>query len=254
MSALRPLRRGVNLLGARYVSQSARVAANGSNILQRQLSSPLQGRSAAGIAPRFTAGPSVKSQNGGMRRHASSTASGPVKKTQLYDLHIARGAKMVPFAGYSMPLQYSDLSHVESHHWTREKASLFDVSHMVQHHLSGPGAMELLMKVTPSSLDKLKPNTSTLSCLLEEGTGGIIDDTVITRLDGDAFYFVTNAGRRTEDLAFLQAEIEAYRQTHGADSIKWEILNDRALVALQGPLAASHPLLRQLPLPAPYSA
>lgn len=177
--------------------------------------------------------------NSSSRRYASSTASGPVKKTQLYDLHIARGAKMVPFAGYSMPLQYSDLSHVESHHWTREKASVFDVSHMVQHHLSGPGAMELLMKVTPSSLDKLKPNSSTLSCLLEEGTGGIVDDTVITRLDGDAFYFVTNAGRRTEDLAFLQAEIEAYRQTHGADSIKWEILADRALVALQGPLAAS---------------
>ncbi|EAW22794.1 glycine decarboxylase subunit T [Aspergillus fischeri NRRL 181] len=240
MSALRPLQRGVNPLSARYISQSARVAANGSNILRRQLPSPLHGcSSAAGIAPRFTAGPSVHSQNGVTRRYASSTASGPVKKTQLYDLHIARGAKMVPFAGYSMPLQYSDLSHVESHHWTREKASVFDVSHMVQHHLSGPGAMELLMKVTPSSLDKLKPNSSTLSCLLEEGTGGIVDDTVITRLDGDAFYFVTNAGRRTEDLAFLQAEIEAYRQTHGADSIKWEILANRALVALQGPLAAS---------------
>jgi aminomethyltransferase len=53
-----------------------------------------------------------------------------LKKTQLYDLHVARGAKMVPFAGYDMPLQYSDLSHLESHHWTREKASLFDVSHM----------------------------------------------------------------------------------------------------------------------------
>ncbi|KAF4210321.1 hypothetical protein CNMCM8980_004341 [Aspergillus fumigatiaffinis] len=212
MSALRPLQRGVHLLGARYVSQSARVAANGTNILRRQLPSPLHGRSsAAGIAPRLTAGPLVNSQNAGTRRYASSSASGPVKKTQLYDLHIARGAKMVPFAGYSMPLQYSDLSHVESHHWTREKASLFDVSHMVQHHLSGPGAMELLMKVTPSSLDKLKPNSSTLSCLLEEGTGGIVDDTVITRLGGDAFYFVTNAGRRTEDLAFLQAEIEAAR-------------------------------------------
>ncbi|KAF7172230.1 hypothetical protein CNMCM5623_004444 [Aspergillus felis] len=131
MSALRPLRRGANLLSVRYVSQSARVAANGSNIIRRQLPSPLHGcASAAGIAPRFTAGPLVNSQNAGTRRYASSTASGPVKKTQLYDLHIARGAKMVPFAGYSMPLQYSDLSHVESHHWTREKASLFDVSHM----------------------------------------------------------------------------------------------------------------------------
>lgn len=94
------------------------------------------------------------------------------------------------------------------------------------------------MKVTPSSLDKLAPNTSTLSCLLEEGTGGIVDDTVITRRGEDTFYFVTNAGRRTEDLAFLQAEIDAYRAKNGADSIKWDILHDRALVALQGPLAA----------------
>lgn len=95
------------------------------------------------------------------------------------------------------------------------------------------------MKVTPSSLDKLTPNTSTLSCLLEVGTGGIIDDTVITRRGEDSFYFVTNAGRRTEDLVFLQAEIDVYRASHGADSIKWDILEDRALVALQGPQAAS---------------
>lgn len=95
------------------------------------------------------------------------------------------------------------------------------------------------MKVTPSSLDKLPANQSTLSCLLEEGTGGIVDDTVITRQGPDSFYFVTNAGRREEDLAFLEIEISAYRKAHGADSIKWDILEDRALVALQGPLAAS---------------
>ncbi|OKL59789.1 hypothetical protein UA08_04517 [Talaromyces atroroseus] len=146
---------------------------------------------------------------------------------------------MVPFAGFDMPLQYADLSHTESHHWTREKASLFDVSHMVQHRLTGPGALPLLMKVTPSSLDKLGNNQSTLSCLLEDGTGGIVDDTVITRQGPEAFYFVTNAGRREEDLVFLTAEIDAYRSEHGADSIKWEILSDRALIALQGPLAAS---------------
>lgn len=95
------------------------------------------------------------------------------------------------------------------------------------------------MKVTPSALDTLGNNQSTLSCLLEDGTGGIVDDTVITRLAAESFYFVTNAGRRDEDLVFLSAEIDAYRKEHGADSIKWEILSDRALVALQGPLAAS---------------
>lgn len=115
------------------------------------------------------------------------------------------------------------------------------ISCRVQHRLTGPGALPLLMKVTPSSLDKLANNTSTLSCLLEDGTGGIVDDTVITRQGPESFYFVTNAGRREEDLAFLSAEIDAYRAEHGGgvDTIKWEILSDRALIALQGPLAAS---------------
>ena len=65
-------------------------------------------------------------------RYASSSNSNStsLNRTQLYDLHLKYGAKMVPFAGFDMPLQYTDLSHTESHHWTREKASLFDVSHM----------------------------------------------------------------------------------------------------------------------------
>lgn len=95
------------------------------------------------------------------------------------------------------------------------------------------------MKVTPSSLDKLSENHSTLSCLLEDGTGGIVDDTVITRLGPDSFYFVTNAGRRQDDLAFLTKEIDEYKAQHGADSITWEVLDNRALLALQGPQAAS---------------
>lgn len=199
---------------------------------------------------------SSRTQKTPVRYASSASAAGPLKRTPLYDLHVARGAKMVPFAGFEMPLQYGDLSHIESHKWTREKASLFDVSHMyvprslvakigaerffrVQHRLTGPGALPLLMKVTPTALDALGANQSTLSCFLEAETGGIVDDTVITRQGPEAFYFVTNAGRRDADLAFLNAEIEAYRAAHGAESIKWEILEDRALVALQGPLAAS---------------
>ncbi|KAF5858654.1 Aminomethyltransferase, mitochondrial [Aspergillus alliaceus] len=238
MSTVRPLRRGINLLGSKSLSQSASITANGSTLLPRQLTAPLHRGLRAPTAARPFFRVSSLPALGGVRFASSPASSEPLRQTQLYDLHLARGAKMVPFAGFSMPLQYSDLSHVESHKWTREKASLFDVSHMVQHELSGPGALELLMKVTPSSLDKLGHNQSTLSCLLEEGTGGIIDDTVITRRTDDSFYFVTNAGRRDEDLAFLEAEISAYKQAHGADSIKWDILEDRALVALQGPQAA----------------
>ncbi|KAL4766218.1 glycine decarboxylase subunit T [Aspergillus foveolatus] len=238
MSALRPLRRGIHLLGARSVAQRASVGVNGTLTLPQlasphvrcALRSPASGRLIARNLP---------VANG--VRYASSAASlGSLRKTQLYDLHIAKGAKMVPFAGYSMPLQYSDLSHVESHKWTREKASLFDVSHMVQHRLSGPGALDLLMKVTPSSLDKLENNSSTLSCLLEPGTGGIVDDTVITRLSTNTFYFVTNAGRRDEDLAFFTAEIDAFKAAHGAGKeITWEILSGHSLIALQGPEAAA---------------
>jgi len=66
----------------------------------------------------------------GSRRSVTSQAETEIKKTPLYQLHVSKKAKFVPFGGYSMPLYYDDLSHVESHHWTREKASIFDVSHM----------------------------------------------------------------------------------------------------------------------------
>lgn len=95
------------------------------------------------------------------------------------------------------------------------------------------------MKITPSSPKSLKDNHSTLSCLLEEGTGGIIDDSVITRLGPESFYFVTNAGCRDQDLAFLSREIEAFKETHGDAHINWEVLDSRALLALQGPSSAS---------------
>lgn len=114
---------------------------------------------------------------------------------------------------------------------------------MVQHKLSGPLAEEFLMTITPSALDSLPKHTSTLSCLLDS-SGGIIDDTVITRLGRDSFYFVTNAGRRNEDLTFIQDQMDAFlsktKSTSDSSSekpITWHILNQHSLIALQGPLA-----------------
>lgn len=148
---------------------------------------------------------------------------------------------MVPFAGYSMPVQYSDLSVGESHAWTREKASLFDVGHMVQHHVSGPGATALLEKITPSSLSALPPSHSTLSCLLHPVTAGIVDDTVITRIGPETFYIVTNAACRDKDSAYLTEQIEAHK---GEGDVVWKVLDNWGLVALQGPLSA--PLLNNV--------
>ncbi|KAF2463382.1 glycine cleavage system T protein [Lindgomyces ingoldianus] len=169
-------------------------------------------------------------------RHASS-GSDPEKlaKTGLYDLHAANGAKFVPFGGYSMPVQYSGLSIIDSHNWTRDRASLFDVGHMVQHEFSGPGAEAFLQRITPSSLSSLPPYNSTLSTLLHRETGGIVDDTVITRLP-DKFYVVTNAGCRGKDLAYIAAELKAWNDSN--EHVEWELLENQGLVALQGPLAA----------------
>ena len=101
-------------------------AANGA----RQLCESSPRRSLVGPLPRIRESTTVFPRNSVRYSSSSAAASAPAKKTQLYDFHVANGAKLVPFAGYSMPLQYKDLSHIESHHWTREKASLFDVSHM----------------------------------------------------------------------------------------------------------------------------
>ena len=163
---------------------------------------------------------------------------------------------MVPFGGYSMPVQYSDLSVGESHTWTREKASLFDVGHMyacgcllaiasslmtsscyrVQHHFSGPGASAFLEKITPTSIASLEPYHSTLSCLLHPFTGGIVDDTVITKLGSGVFYLVTNAACKKKDLAYLQKELENRDTNLGA--VNWEVRERHGLVALQGPLSS----------------
>ncbi|KAF2120858.1 hypothetical protein BDV96DRAFT_485287 [Lophiotrema nucula] len=171
-------------------------------------------------------------------RYASDKAEPEkLEKTGLYDLHTSRGAKFVPFGGYSMPVQYNDMGITESHNWTREKASLFDVGHMVQHEFSGPGAEAFLQSITPSDLTLLPDFNSTLSTFLHRETGGIVDDTVITRLSDDKFYVVTNAGCREKDLAYIASELEAWNGDSN-EAVEWQVLEKQGLVALQGPLAA----------------
>lgn len=165
-------------------------------------------------------------------------------RTALYDLHLEHGAKMVPFGGYSMPVQYSDLGVGESHIWTREKASLFDVGHMVQYHIEGPGAEAFLESVTPAGIKELKPGQSTLSALLHPKTGGIVDDCMITRLEEGPkhlFYLVTNAGCREKDYAFLSKAIENWDNTvNPVAHLRHLQATDGqtyGLIALQGPLS-----------------
>jgi aminomethyltransferase len=143
---------------------------------------------------------------------------------------------MVPFGGFHMPVQYSSLSVGDSHHFTRSHASLFDVGHMVQHRFSGPGVNAFLERITPASISGLEVHRSVLSTLLWPVTGGIVDDTILTRLGPELFYVVTNAGCREKDLKYIGEELEAFKKEGGAN-VEWEVLEDWGLVALQGPLS-----------------
>lgn len=149
-------------------------------------------------------------------------------KTPLYSLHEELGGKMVPFAGYSMPVQYP-LGVMGEHNHTREEAGLFDVSHMGQVVITGDGADEWLETLVPGNIIDLKTNRIRYTMFTNE-SGGILDDLMITKRENDIF-MVVNAACKDQDITHMRANLPAHLELHE--------LNDRALVALQGPKAAS---------------
>ncbi|CCF58268.1 hypothetical protein KAFR_0E01140 [Kazachstania africana CBS 2517] len=162
------------------------------------------------------------------------TKNAAVKKTALYDLHVDLEAKLVPFAGYEMPLLYPNIqNHVQSHLWTRKHAGLFDVSHMLQSRLMGTDAIALLNLVTPSKFSKLQEGSGQLSVLLND-QGGIIDDLIIVR-ERNGFAIVSNASRRDEVSRFISQQI---RDRLPGCNIVWEPIENKSLIALQGPTAS----------------
>lgn len=177
-------------------------------------------------------------------RHYASTPSSsttPLLRTPLHALHVAHNAKLVPFGGFEMPVQYGNLSVSESHLFTRAHASLFDVSHMVQRVFSGPGAAPFLERVTPAGVRALAPGRSTLAVLMtEDGSGGIVDDLMVTRLEGEGrFYVVTNAACREKDDEYFRREVEKWNgevkgEGLGVVEERW---GREGLIALQGPEA-----------------
>ena len=150
-----------------------------------------------------------------------------LRQTPLHALHIARGAKMVPFAGYDMPVQYPT-GIIAEHLHTRAKAGLFDVSHMGQVALRGATAA-LLETVVPGDLAALPDGRMRYTLLLNDD-GGIIDDLMAIRFGG-GFQLVVNAATKEGDVAHLRARLGA--------SVGIELIEDRALLALQGPRAAA---------------
>jgi aminomethyltransferase len=154
-------------------------------------------------------------------------ASGILRRTPLHALHLKLGGKMVAFAGYEMPVQYP-AGILKEHLHTREKAGLFDVSHMGQAFLAGDTVA--LEKVTPADVAGLKEGMQRYGLLLTEA-GTIKDDFMFSRLRGEAdLYLVVNAGTKEGDFSYIGEKLK------GAAELT--LRPDRALLALQGPLAA----------------
>jgi aminomethyltransferase len=148
-----------------------------------------------------------------------------VLELPLGDWHRDKGARMVSFAGYSMPIQYEGI--MAEHVWTRESAGLFDVSHMGQIILSGEGAAAALEAMVPGDISALEEGRMRYSLLLGED-GGILDDLMITATPM-GLYIVVNGAVKWEDIGFLRE--------HLPDDVTINHLEDRALLALQGPKA-----------------
>ncbi|MFC4291787.1 glycine cleavage system aminomethyltransferase GcvT [Sphingorhabdus arenilitoris] len=143
----------------------------------------------------------------------------------LNDWHRAQGARMVEFAGYHMPIQYEGI--MAEHSWTRTNAGLFDVSHMGQLMLSGDGAAQALERLVPGDISALGEGRMRYSLLLAED-GGILDDMMVTNTPM-GLYLVVNGAVKHEDMGYLRSELP--------DEVTINYMDDRALLALQGPKA-----------------
>lgn len=152
-----------------------------------------------------------------------------LKTTPLTEAHIALGARMVPFAGYTMPVQYP-MGVMQEHLWTREHAGLFDVSHMGQARLRGVSPLSAFEEVVPGDYIGLKPGKQKYSVLLNK-KGGIVDDLMAGRPDDDGLFVVVNGACKDNDFKVIDDEL--------AGQVDIQRLEDRALLAIQGPEAAT---------------
>lgn len=166
----------------------------------------------------------------GMRKMGTITE---IKKTALYEEHKKLGAKTVPFAGWEMPLQYGSI--VEEHLIVRNKAGLFDVSHMGQVFVRGKDSLNFLQMLIPHDISNILPGKAVYSQLTTQ-EGAIIDDLIIYKLDNaDRFLLIINASRVEVDVNWITANAKNYKSMEVAIDNRSDNLS---MVALQGPLAS----------------
>lgn len=158
-----------------------------------------------------------------------------LKRTPLYEQHLALGAKMVPFAGWEMPVQYSGV--IPEHHATRRSAGVFDVSHMGEIFVEGRDAEKFLSHIACNDVTVLGDNRAQYSALLND-KGGVIDDIIIYRFNSERYLICVNASNADRDFEWMQNNRSAYPQSKNGTDLK--LTNQSAefgQIALQGPKA-----------------
>jgi len=170
----------------------------------------------------------------------------PLLRTPLFDRHVAAGARVVPFAGWEMPVQYTGV--LEEHRTVREAVGVFDVSHMGEVETTGPGASDFLQRVLSNDVAKIALGGAQYSVLCRED-GGVLDDLFTYRLGPERYLTVTNAANHAKDLAWLQEQAE------GFDCAVADRAGDYAMLAVQGPLAREVvQAMSDKPLPVKFTA
>src|SRR5436190_3036987 len=146
-------------------------------------------------------------------------------RTPLYDRHVALGARLVPFAGWEMAVQYEGV--IPEHLAVRKDCGVFDVSHMGELQVEGPGARDFLQSLLSNDLDRIGPGEAQYTLLTNE-QGGIVDDLIVYGRDPENFLLIVNASNRETDFAWLRD-----REASGAELR--DVSDDYALLAVQGP-------------------
>jgi glycine cleavage system T protein (aminomethyltransferase) len=181
-----------------------------------------------------------------VRRRVAEAPSQTLKRTPLYDRHVAASARMVPFAGWEMPVQYGGIR--EEHLAVRRAAGVFDVSHMGQIECSGPQAADLLQRLISNDVTSLPVGGSVYAVLCRED-GGILDDLLTYRLAPERYLTVTNAANHEKDLAWF------LKHADGFDAEVADAIDRYAMLAIQGPHAREAlQAIADAPLPLRHTA
>ncbi|CAN5481439.1 glycine cleavage system aminomethyltransferase GcvT [soil metagenome] len=156
--------------------------------------------------------------------------SDTLKRTPLYQQHLDAGARLVPFAGFEMPIQYSGI--IDEHHAVRQAAGMFDVSHMGEVYAEGPQALDFVQQLVTNDASKLTDGRAMYTVMCRE-SGGAVDDLLVYRLSEERYLLVINASNIEKDIAHMRAVLAE----SGLDCILRDVSDETGLIALQGPRA-----------------